>query len=193
MAKCVSCESRKGKRNCPALGDVICNQCCGSKKEKEIICPLDCFYLRKSKKYFSNRQDSQKINDFDREMKSIIGNEEPYIDVLQNVEAVISNIYNERRNICDKDVETALEYLMEMGKGQLDLPSKFLTDIPPHIQTIVDVVNDILEFRESFGMREDLITRLKCIYRVLDSIKTHHDPGDKGSYLKFIGSFLPNA
>ena len=139
---------------------------------------------------FNNQEESEKIKDFDREMKSIIGNEEPYEDILQNIEAVISNIFTERANICDKDVEVALEYLLEMGKGQLDLPSKFLTDLPPNIQTIVDEVNDILEFSESFGKEEDLITRLKCIYRVLDSVKNNYEPGDKNSYLKFIASFV---
>ena len=139
---------------------------------------------------FNNQEESEKIKDFDREMKSIIGNEEPYEDILQNIEAVISNIFTERANICDKDVEVALEYLLEMGKGRLDLPSKFLTDLPPNIQTIVDEVNDILEFSESFGKEEDLITRLKCIYRVLDSVKNNYEPGDKNSYLKFIASFV---
>lgn len=190
MAKCAFCKSKKGKRNCPALADFICPQCCGSRKGKEIDCPSDCFYLGKSKKYFSERQDSRRTNDFDREMKSIMGNEDPYMDVLQNIEAIISNIYIERGNICDKDVEVALEYLMEMGKAQLDLPSKFLTDLPPNIQIIVDEVNDILEFRESFGKKEDLITRLKCVYRVLDSVKTHHDPIDKYSYMDFIAIFV---
>ena len=148
MAKCTVCKSKKGKRNCPSLADVICPQCCGFKKMKEIDCPSDCFYLGKSKKYFSERQDSQKVKDFDREMKSIIGNEETYADVLQNIETIISNIYIERGNICDKDVEAALEYLVEMGKAQLDLPSRFLTDLPPNIETIVNEVSDILEFRE---------------------------------------------
>jgi hypothetical protein len=190
MTKCTVCKSSKGKRNCPVIGVLICSQCCGSKKEKEIDCPPDCFYLGKSKKYFSDRKESEKIKDFDREMKSIIGNEGPYEDILRNIEAVISNIFTERANICDKDVEIALEYLLEMGKGQLDLQSKFLTDLTPNIQTIVDEVNEVLEFSESFGKKEDLMTQLKCIYRVLDSVKTHYEPGDKNSYLKFITSFV---
>jgi hypothetical protein len=77
-----------------------------------------------------------------------------------------------------------------MGKAQLDLPAKFLTELPPNVQAIVDGVNDILEFRESFREKEDLITRLKCIYRILDSVRTHHDPKDDCSYLKFIGRFM---
>ena len=190
MAKCAVCKSKKGKRNCPALADVVCPQCCGSKKEEEIDCPLDCFYLGQSKRYFSERHDSEKIKDFEKEMKSIIGNEEPYEDILQNIEFVISRIYKNQGNICDHDVELALEYLMEMGKAQMDLPSKFLTELPLKIHSIIDAVSDVLEGRESIGKKEDLMTRLKCIYRVLDSVKTHHDPGDKCSYLKFIGNFV---
>ena len=122
MAKCAACNSRKGKRNCPALGSLICSQCCGTKKEKEIDCSEDCFYLGKSKQYFTDRQDAQMISDFDREMKSIIGNEDPYHDILQNIEFIIHKIYTEKGNINDRDVEIALEHIIEMGKAQMDLP-----------------------------------------------------------------------
>ena len=57
-------------------------------------------------------------------------------------------------SICDKDVELALEYLIEMGKAQLDLPSKFLTELPLKIHSIVDAINDVLESRESFGKKK---------------------------------------
>lgn len=190
MAKCGSCAARKGKRNCPSLGAAICPQCCGTKRQKEIVCPPDCFYLGKSKEYFTDRQEAEKLSDFEREMKSIIGNEDPYADVLQNIEFVISKHYRERGNITDRHAETALVYLLEMGKAQLDLPSRFLTELPPNVQGIVDGINDILAFRESFAETETLITRLKCLYRVLDSVRTHHDPRDDCSYLKFIGSFV---
>lgn len=190
MVKCVVCRSRKGKRNCPALGEVICTQCCGSKKEKEIDCPLDCFYLNVSKQYFSDRQESHQLSNFTREMKSIIGNESHYLDILQNIEFVITNIYKEQGNICDKDVELALDYLMEMGKAQLELPSKFLVELPSKVQFIVDSVDDILEFRDSFGIKEDLITKLKCVYCVLNSVRTHYNQGDKYSYLDFISPLL---
>jgi hypothetical protein len=190
MAKCGSCVARKGKRNCPALGAVICPQCCGTKRQKEIDCPPDCFFLGKSKEYFTDRQEAGKLSDFERQMKSIIGKEDPYADVLQNIELMISKIYKDRGNITDRHVEAALEHLMEMGKARLDLPAKFLTELSPNVQSIVDGVNDILEFRESIGRREDLITRLKCVYRVLDSVRTHHDPKDDCSYLTFIGHFM---
>jgi hypothetical protein len=42
---CPSCRARKGKRACPALGESICTQCCGSKRRVSIACPDDCVYL----------------------------------------------------------------------------------------------------------------------------------------------------
>ncbi len=190
MAKCGSCAARKGKRNCPALGAVICPECCGSKRQRQIDCPSDCFFLGKSREYFTDRQQGEKLSGFEREMKSIIGNEDPYADLLQNIEFIINKIYRERGTITDRHVGTALEHLLEMGKAQLDLPAKFLTELPPNVQGIADGINDILEFRDSREHRETLITRLKCIYRVLDSVRTHHDPKDDCSYLKFIGQFM---
>jgi len=82
-------------------------------------------------------------------MKSIIRNEDPVADVLQNIEFIIHKIYRENRNITDPYVETALEYLLEIGKAQMDLPSKFLTELPPNVRAIVDGVNAILELGES--------------------------------------------
>jgi hypothetical protein len=173
------------------LGAVICPRCCGTKRQKKIDCPTDCFYLGTSKEYFANRQEAERLSDFEREMKSIIGDEDPYADVLQNIEFTISKIYEDRGSITDRHVETALEYLLEMGKAQLNLPAKFLTGLPPNVQSVVDGIDDILEFRNSFAKRESLITRLKCIYRVLDSVRTHRDPRDDCSYLEFIGQFVP--
>lgn len=191
MAKCVSCTSRKGKRSCPALGSVICSQCCGTKREKEIDCPEDCFYLGKSKQYFTERQEAKQISDFEREMNNLVGDEDRHLDILQNIEFVIHKIYAEHGNITDRNVETALAYFIEMGKAQLDLPAKFLTELPPDTQMVVDAVDDILRFRDSLtGNKEDFMTKLKCIYRVWDSVKTHHSRQNECSYLEFVGQFL---
>ena len=191
MAKCVSCNSRKGKRSCPALGGLVCSQCCGSKREKEIDCPEDCFYLGKSKQYFAERQDAKKISDFEREMNDLLGDEDRHLDILQNIEFIIHKIHTEHGNITDRDVETALEYFIEMGKAQLDLPAKFLTELPPNTQMIVDAVDDLLSFRDSLtGKQGDFMTKLKCIYRVWDSVKTHYSRQNEHSYLEFVGQFL---
>ena len=45
MAACPLCRQRKGKRACPAKGELICAQCCGAKRRIEIDCPDDCTWL----------------------------------------------------------------------------------------------------------------------------------------------------
>jgi hypothetical protein len=42
---CPSCGQRKGRRSCPALGELICTACCGTKRLVEIHCPDTCDYL----------------------------------------------------------------------------------------------------------------------------------------------------
>lgn len=42
---CPLCQRRPGRRQCPALGQVICPVCCGTKRQVEIHCPPDCGYL----------------------------------------------------------------------------------------------------------------------------------------------------
>ncbi|MDP7478669.1 MAG: hypothetical protein QGI10_05325 [Vicinamibacterales bacterium] len=42
---CPSCQKRRARRACPALGRQICAVCCGTKRLTEIACPSDCGYL----------------------------------------------------------------------------------------------------------------------------------------------------
>lgn len=48
---CAICQKRKPKRACPGVNGNICAQCCGTEREVSIDCPLDCTYLRESRKY----------------------------------------------------------------------------------------------------------------------------------------------
>lgn len=48
---CASCNRRKAKRACPALGRQICTVCCGTKRLVEIRCPSDCGYLSSSRSH----------------------------------------------------------------------------------------------------------------------------------------------
>jgi hypothetical protein len=45
VAACPLCRQRKGKRACPAKGELICAHCCGTKRRVEIDCPDDCTWL----------------------------------------------------------------------------------------------------------------------------------------------------
>ena len=62
MAKCASCGETKGERLCPGLKASLCSLCCGMKREKEILCPETCEYLKKGKDYQRNREIEKKIS-----------------------------------------------------------------------------------------------------------------------------------
>ena len=48
---CPSCGRRKSRRACPALGQLICSVCCGSKRLVEIACPSTCHYLATAREH----------------------------------------------------------------------------------------------------------------------------------------------
>src|SRR3982751_5717464 len=48
---CPLCETRRGRRGCPALGTQICAVCCGTKRLAEIACPADCAYLATAREH----------------------------------------------------------------------------------------------------------------------------------------------
>jgi hypothetical protein len=49
--QCPLCSSRKARRSCPALGQMICPVCCGTKRLTEIACPADCVYLASAREH----------------------------------------------------------------------------------------------------------------------------------------------
>jgi len=48
---CLLCGSRKARRGCPALNQVICPVCCGTKRLGEIACPADCTWLASAREH----------------------------------------------------------------------------------------------------------------------------------------------
>ena len=48
---CPLCESRPGRRHCPAVGRSICPVCCGTKRLVEIRCPDDCPFLASARRH----------------------------------------------------------------------------------------------------------------------------------------------
>jgi hypothetical protein len=48
---CPECGHRKARRECPALGKMICPVCCGTKRLTEIACPPGCVYLASAREH----------------------------------------------------------------------------------------------------------------------------------------------
>ncbi len=124
MAKCVKCQKRKSKRFCIALGESICNLCCGLLREKEIHCPSNCTYLVRHKPY-------QEDKIIEKRQKQAAARALPDQDILRDermawlafqVEMTIKALADKTKPIQDKDALLALEYAkdkLEKGKGIL--------------------------------------------------------------------------
>jgi hypothetical protein len=48
---CAVCQTRRPRRFCPGVRGDICAICCGVEREASVSCPLDCEYLRESRKH----------------------------------------------------------------------------------------------------------------------------------------------
>lgn len=63
MAACPLCGGAKAKRHCPALAQVICATCCGTKRLTEIRCPADCAWLKAARAHPHAAQQRQQAQD----------------------------------------------------------------------------------------------------------------------------------
>jgi hypothetical protein len=61
---CPLCGTRKARRLCPALGREICAVCCGTKRQVEIACPVDCGYLQSARAHPPAAVTRQRERDF---------------------------------------------------------------------------------------------------------------------------------
>jgi hypothetical protein len=57
-ALCAICHKRKAKRHCPGVHGEICALCCGTEREVSVDCPLDCVYLRESRRHGADHPDA---------------------------------------------------------------------------------------------------------------------------------------
>jgi hypothetical protein len=87
MEKCVSCGRKRGMRDCPALGKMICPVCCGTKRKKEISCPEGCEILEGSRRYQLARESGQPAHaeDFFDVKIERIGSKHEKEDILHHI------------------------------------------------------------------------------------------------------------
>lgn len=112
MSKCVYCHQRKGKRPCPALGGLICSQCCGEHRMSRIVCPADCIYLESNSDYQQKRAGDRFAHERREFYKSLfeIGSE-PAAALFNLIEMVCFGYFRTRRDGQDAEVIAAVQTL----------------------------------------------------------------------------------
>lgn len=112
MSHCVYCKQRKGKRPCPALGGLICSQCCGEHRIVRVSCPTDCAFLGTGSEYQQLRLSELFMpvrREFYRELGELGG--EKAVALYNLIEVVTFSYFHGRRDGQDAEVVAAIQAL----------------------------------------------------------------------------------
>jgi hypothetical protein len=112
MSKCLYCHQRKGKRACPALGGVICSQCCGINRITNISCPTSCVFLESNDDYQQKRAGNRfelERRGFYRQLLDLGG--ERATEIFYVFEALAYRFFQDRRDAEDAEVLEGLQSL----------------------------------------------------------------------------------
>jgi hypothetical protein len=201
-ALCAICHKRKAKRDCPGVHGqdkvgMICPQCCGTEREVSVDCPLDCTYLRESRRHDAEKQSPPP--------------EMPYQDVevperfLYEQEQLIGQIsvqmlrhYLENPRVTDNELLAALDKLIQTYQTQ---QSGILYESLPQGGLAVGVFRDVKKFldenqeveRRAGGLGKvkdsDVIRALVFLYR-LATVHNNHRPRGR-AFLSFLRQTFP--
>jgi len=119
---------------------------------------------------------------------------EEYFDILQNIEFMLVQVYREREGVTDWDVQAALEALIRIYKAQQRGKTFVPSRLSPAAEDMVERVRAILEWRNTCPgdirrVSPDEIVR--CLKRVLSSVKFWTKERGRTGYLDFVKEFLP--
>ena len=164
MAKCASCGERKGNRVCPGLNVSICSLCCGTKREKEILCLEACEYLKKGKDYQLNREIAQKISsDLQAETADVFEMDEAAAFVMPLEGFFVDQFYRDKE-ASDSHIYEALTKIFAFQKGILPaLEGENKTE-----ELIFKKFNEV--DRRASSLSDDL--KARAILRIIKSIRS---------------------
>ncbi len=108
---CPLCRARKGKRACPAKGETICAQCCGSKRRVEIACPAECIYLTGAHAPAWDGRETERRRDVRRFAPHIQALEERQLELFFLAFAGIDGLRAQRHELDDLVLCSALDAL----------------------------------------------------------------------------------
>ncbi len=195
--KCILCNSRKGKRYCPAKGTLICAPCCGRMRVVEIPCPPDCVYLAEGqgrqagKKYMRQLRLEQ---DPDRSLR-LYENLRLYRPLFDVIEIEILRYGQGLSSFHDRHVLEAVRLLTKTYRSEVRGVIYEHTSPDPVVSALVRAVHEKLE-----KLREELESQLKasdlveCLEVMVWEVRHHlNQPLDEEPYLTFIRKNHPEV
>lgn len=163
MGKCFICRQRKGNRFCPALENNICSLCCGTKRQKEIVCFQACEYLKTGTAYQLAREITKEVSsNFRTEADDVFKNHEVAAFVMPIERFFLENFYNEK-GVNDNDIYDALARIYAYQTRKVD-------SLKASNRCEELIVEAFYEVNKAFpNLSEDL--KAKSILRIMKSIR----------------------
>jgi len=187
MTRCASCHQTRGKRQCPALNDLICPLCCGEKRIIEIDCPDDCTFLKAGEAYHRERRSEKAIaagKNYVSERFNIVKDREA-LNFIVAMEHTLHMHRTANTGLTDETVLRAIEELpLHLGKVQAVISSS---------QPLALFLAEKIRKDELFVTYRNLPTDRLKLY--IDSLKglaeKRSNKGDSAtSYLDFIATYF---
>lgn len=147
---CPLCRARKGKRACPAKGEKICAQCCGSKRRVEIACPDDCVYLTGAHAPAWEGRETERRRDVRRLAPHIQRLEEAQLELFFRALAGLRDLRAEtsHRDLDDRLLQAALDaFVHTLETREKGVIYEHVPDDPRAAR----VLRDLVELFESTG------------------------------------------
>ena len=150
MAKCYFCKTKKGKRYCSPIENILCPTCCGENRLKKINCIEECRYLegvafqkaRKEEKEFSKLIESvphNQDNDIFKNMGVAL--------MAGEIEAFIRDIYmNGNIRITDKSVSESYKNVYQIHFNNQPIEVDKLDNLTKELLKLYDNNIEMWEF-----------------------------------------------
>ncbi|MBS3765761.1 hypothetical protein KGY71_04485 [Candidatus Bipolaricaulota bacterium] len=120
--KCVYCGKRKGERECPALGGMICSRCCGEHRAVDISCPPDCRYFQKHEEFQQSKQAEPYRDTWVEENEDLLEDEQrEMVEAIGILETLIYYRFREDTTLTDRRIINGLNGLENQLKT-IELP-----------------------------------------------------------------------
>ena len=130
-----------------------------------------------------------------------MGLEDTHLDVLQNIEFAIVNVYREHDDLVDYDVMRALDALIDVYRSESRGHTTKAVHLPEVESLVAQRVQEICEFRlgrkESTGeihaARGEITTAeeiVACLRKIRKSVDRWNRQGGKQGYLQFIEEYV---
>jgi hypothetical protein len=183
------CRERKGKRQCPAQGALICSACCGSKRLVEIDCPRDCAYLTGAHAGAWDGRETERARDQRRLAPSLHGLSDAQAQLLLVAMVGLDRLHAERRELDDRLVQQAVTALRKTveTRGHGILYDHAAEDV--RAQALLHELRGLFESKDADGRTVapddgDLLAALSALGSLIDRLLRE---GGRTDFLEMAG------